>query len=130
MATRRAGETLEALAANPSGEWLQVRVPGQGRGWVSAAYAVARGDLGALAVGPYQPGLIIAGAGAVAATPSLTTATPAWPLPSTAAPAYTPPGATPTPPPPPNGPPPTQTPPAVWWPTPTATLLPAPTARR
>lgn len=133
MATRRAGETLEVLAANASGEWLQVRVPGQGRGWVSAAYAVARGDLGALAVGPYQPGLIIAGAGA--ATPSAAaTATPAWPLPATAAPtatpAYTPPGATPTPPPPPNGPPPTQTPPAVWWPTPTATLLPAPTARR
>ncbi len=134
MATRRAGETLEVLAANPSGEWLQVRVPGQGRGWVSAAYAVARGDLGALAIGSYQPGLIIAGASA--ATPSAAaTATPAWPRPATATPAYpprgaTPPGATPTPPPPPNGPPPTQTPPAVWWPTPTATLLPAPTARR
>jgi len=140
MATRRAGETLEVLAANASGEWLQVRVPGQGRGWVSAAYAAALGDVSGLAVGYYQPGIIIAGAGA-ATTGAFATPTPARPQPAaraqpSATPAYTPPGPSPTPPPPPDGPAPTRTPPAVstspagWWPTPTATLLPAPTARR
>ncbi len=131
MATRRAGATLEVLAASASGEWLQVRVPGQGRGWVSAAYAVALGDAGALAVGPYQPGETLAGAGTPAAT-GPAPATPAWPRPAAtprpaagSAPAA-PSGPTPTAPPPPNGPPPTRTPPVP----PTPTLLPAPTARR
>ena len=129
MATRRAGDRMEVLAANVSGEWYQVRVPGQGRGWVSAAYAMALGDVGQLGIRNYELGMeerattATAMGLAASATPRLTeTLTPGW----------TPPGqpTTPTPTAPaPPAPLPTRTPPGSLPQLPTPTLLPPPTAR-
>ena len=129
MATRRAGDRMEVLAANVSGEWYQVRVPGQGRGWVSAAYAMALGDVGQLGIRNYELGMEEGATTATAmglaasATPRLTeTLTPGW----------TPPGqpTTPTPTAPaPPAPLPTRTPPGSLPQLPTPTLLPPPTAR-
>ena len=131
MATRRAGDRMEVLAANVSGEWYQVRVPGQGRGWVSAAYAVALGDVGQLGIRNYELGIeeprptTIA----ISATPEPS----ATPRPTgSPTPGWTPPGQssapTPTAPAPP-APLPTRTPPGSLPQPPTPTLLPPPTAR-
>ena len=131
MATRRAGAQLEVLAANVSGEWFQVRVPGQGRGWVAAAYVTALGEVGALSIASSERGATSAADGPATASRTAT-ATVAWPgaAPATATPTplWTPPGsATATAPAPPAAPLPTLTPPAPLMPT--ATLLPPPTAR-
>jgi tetratricopeptide (TPR) repeat protein/uncharacterized protein YraI len=131
MATRRAGDRMEVLAANVSGEWYQVRVPGQGRGWVSAAYASALGDVGQLGIRNYEIGMEDGGTTATA----MGLATSATPRPTeTPTPGWTPPGqptpttATPTAPAPP-APLPTRTPPGSLPKPPTPTLLPPPTAR-
>ena len=131
IVTRRAGAQLEALAANVSGEWFQVRVPGQGRGWVSSAYVTALGEAGALSIASSEQAAT-SSANQTATRAATVTATAAWPgaVPATATPTplWTPPGsATPTAPAPPAGPLPTRTPPAPQMPT--ATLLPPPTAR-
>ena len=136
LATRRAGAELEALAVNPSGECFQVRVPGQGRGWVAAAYVEAVGNY-ELGVANYESGGGDARATADSRTPAPAAerrppraGTTAAPSPS---PLWTPPGsyrptaaATATAPVPAAAP--TRTPaapPAA----PTPTLLPPPTAR-
>jgi len=136
LATRRAGAELEALAVSPSGEWFQVRVPGQGRGWVAAAYVEAVGNY-ELGVANYESGGGDARATADSRTPTPAAerrppraGTTAAPTPS---PLWTPPGsyrptaaATATAPVPAAAP--TRTPaapPAA----PTPTLLPPPTAR-
>ena len=128
MVTRRAGDRMEVVAANVSGEWYQVRVPGQGRGWVSAAYAVALGDVGQLAVTSDEL-RVTSDEGSGSATPE-SSATPR-PMRSPL-PLWTPPGqptaATPTAPAPPALLP-TRTPPASLPKPPTPTLLPPPTAR-
>lgn len=131
IATRRAGDRMEVMAANVSGEWYQVRVPGQGRGWVSAAYAVALGDVGQLGIRSYELGMAEGGTTA----PAMGLAASATPRPTeTPTPGWTPPGqptaATPTPTAPaPPAPLPTRTPPGSLPPPPTPTLLPPPTAR-
>ena len=128
MVTRRAGDRMEVVAANVSGEWFQVRVPGQGRGWVSAAYAVALGDVGQLAVTSDELRVTSdEGSGSATPEPSATPRPMGSPLPL-----WTPPGqptvAMPTAPAPPALLP-TRTPPASLPKPPTPTLLPPPTAR-
>lgn len=143
MVTRRSGAQMEVVAMSLTGEWLQVRVPGRGRGWVSSAYVELLGDPSAIAA---------ATAAAVTATPAADSRPPATGGQREARPSITPsPTTTPTPagrptggalwptqwptpappeltqtPPAPSGP--TQTP--VWPPTPPPTLLPPPTAIR
>ena len=130
MQTRRAGDRMEVLAANVSGEWFQVRVPGQGRGWVSAAYAVALGDVGQLGIRNYELGMVV-GEGTATAQPSATPAGATGRPAASPTPIWTPPGQattiTATAPVPP-APLPTRTPPASL-PFATPTLLPPPTAR-
>ena len=133
MVTRRAGDHMEVLAANVSGEWYQVRVPGQGRGWVSAAYAVALGDVEPLGIRNYELG--IEDPRSMATVIGTTPEPSATPRPmGSPTPLWTPPGqptaATPTPTAPaPPSPLPTRTPPASLPQPPTPTLLPPPTAR-
>ena len=133
MVTRRAGDRMEVLAANVSGEWYQVRVPGQGRGWVSAAYAVALGDVEPLGIRNYELG--IEDPRSMATVIGTTPEPSATPRPmGSPTPLWTPPGqptaATPTPTAPaPPSPLPTRTPPASLPQPPTPTLLPPPTAR-
>jgi hypothetical protein len=40
VATLRAGALLEAVGVSPSGEWIQVRLPGKGWPWIDVRYAV------------------------------------------------------------------------------------------
>jgi uncharacterized protein YraI len=40
VATLRAGVALPAHGVNPSGEWIQVRLPGKGWPWIDVRYAV------------------------------------------------------------------------------------------
>jgi Tfp pilus assembly protein PilF/uncharacterized protein YraI len=133
VATRRAGDRMEVLAANVSGEWFEVRVPGQGRGWVSAAYAVALGSVEQLGIRNYELGIQEPGRAATAVSASAQPS--ATPRPTgSPTPGWTPPGrppsitATPTAPAPP-APLPTRTPPGSLPKPPTPTLLPPPTAR-
>ncbi len=133
MATRRAGDRMEVLAANVSGEWYQVRVPGQGRGWVSAAYAMALGDVDQLGIRNYELGIEEGQASATPAADAAAASTTPRPG-GSPAPGWTPPGQpTPTAPPPTAPAPPdllpTRTPPASLPKPPTPTLLPPPTAR-
>ena len=86
IVTRRAGAQLEALAANVSGEWFQVRVPGQGRGWVSSAYVTALGEAGALSIASSEQAATSSAnqTATRAATVTATAATAAAPTPAAA----------------------------------------------
>ena len=50
VATLRAGAQLTVRAVSPTGEWYQVRLPGQGSPWIDAAHAVLGGGTGGLPV--------------------------------------------------------------------------------
>ncbi len=94
MGTRRAGDTMEVLAANVSGEWYQVRVPGQGRGWVSTAFVVALGDVGELGIRNYELGMTNQDAAGTATPPPSITPRPTVTTRPTGSPTpgWTPPG--------------------------------------
>ena len=117
VATLRAGARLELRAVSPTGEWYQVRLPGQGTPWVDARYATVIGgaDGAPVATGELAPGLP---GDTLPPVPghSPATATPAPSRPATMPPA-TPPGL-PTPPRPTARP--SATPPAPTIPAPTA----------
>lgn len=50
VATLRAGAQLTVRAVSPTGEWYQVRLPGQGSPWIDAAHAILGGGAGGLPV--------------------------------------------------------------------------------
>jgi len=143
MVTRRTGAQMEVVAMSLTGEWLQVRVPGRGRGWVSSAYVELLGDPSAIAAAtaaavtatPAADHRPPAAGGQRDSRPSITPSPTATPTPAgrptggalwpTQWPTPAPPDLTQTPPAPPG---PTQTP--AWPPTPPPTLLPPPTAIR
>lgn len=50
VATLRAGAQLTVRAVSPTGEWYQVRLPGQGSPWIDAAHAILGGGTGGLPI--------------------------------------------------------------------------------
>jgi hypothetical protein len=51
VVTLRAGARLELRAVSPTGEWVQVRLPGHGSPWIDAGYVTIIGGTGGIPVG-------------------------------------------------------------------------------
>ena len=50
VVTLRAGARLEVRAVSPTGEWVQVRLPGHGSPWIDAGYVTVVGGVGGIPV--------------------------------------------------------------------------------
>ncbi len=118
VATLRAGVVLPAHGVNPSGEWIQVRLPGKGWPWIDVRYAALPQGLELPVITQFAWAVtVVPVSSSVAAPPSPTPVPTTGPVAGSPTP---PPHHGPLPTPLPSPTPPRATPPPNYWPTPTS----------